>query len=88
MKHKKNSTIERLCDIIRKSKRGAEKTICDVDGCENKVKRSLSTKKVKKALPDLKFKGESSNVHLCKDHYRDFKKATKKDRKLETLTWK
>lgn len=77
-----------MCDIIRKSKRGAEKTICDVDSCENNVKRSLSAKKVKKALPDLRFKTDSQNVHLCKDHYREYKKTTKKDRKLETLTWK
>lgn len=77
-----------MSDIIRKSKRGAEREICDVVDCENKVKRSLSTKKVSKALPDLKLKSDSSNAHLCKEHYREYKKTTKKDRKLETLTWK
>lgn len=65
----------------------AEQEICDVMNCNNSVKRSLPTKKVSKALPDLKFKAERRRVHLCKEHYKEFKKATKKERMLETLGW-
>jgi hypothetical protein len=36
----------------------------------------------------MQLKIETHNTHLCKDHYREFKKATKKDRSLETITWK
>ena len=78
----------RLRDIIRKSKGDAEKIICDVVDCENDSKRSISTKKLRKALPDLKLKTEASHAHLCREHYRELKKSTKKDRTLETLTWK
>ncbi len=61
--------------------------LCDVKNCNKPVKRSLSRKKVSKALPELKFKNESKKAHLCKEHYKEYKKKTKKERTLERLGW-
>ena len=72
---------------LRKSKADSDKTQCDVADCEREIKRSLSFKKVQDALPKLKFGPVSKKVHLCKDHYKEYKKATKDKRKIETLTW-
>jgi len=42
---------------------------------------------VKEALPDLKLIGEPRRIHLCKDHYRQFRKKTKEERDLDRATW-
>jgi len=46
-----------------------------------------STKKVKEALPELKLIGEPRRVHLCKDHYKQFRKKTKQERELDRAAW-
>src|SRR5437879_5748356 len=61
--------------------------VCGVVGCGKEAKRSLSTTKVKEALPELKLIGEPRRVHLCKDHYKQFRKKTKQERELERATW-
>jgi hypothetical protein len=61
--------------------------VCGVQGCGKEAQRSLSTKKVKEALPDLKLIGDPRRVHLCKDHYRQFRKKTKEERELDRATW-
>jgi hypothetical protein len=53
---------------------------CSVTGCSNDAVRSLQTDKVKNA--GLKV-SEARKTYLCKEHYKEFKKETKKDR-----TWK
>jgi hypothetical protein len=53
---------------------------CSVIGCSNDAVRSLQTDKVKNA--GLKV-GEARKTYLCKEHYKEFKKETKKDRTLE-----
>lgn len=53
---------------------------CSVIGCSNDAVRSLQTDKVKNA--GLKV-GEARKTYLCKEHYKEFKKGTKKDRTLE-----
>jgi hypothetical protein len=77
------SRVEKL----RKSKSDSDKERCDVSGCEEKVKKAVSYKKIQNALPNLKFDKPGKRVHLCKNHYKDFKKVTKTERKLEKLTW-
>jgi hypothetical protein len=57
---------------------------CDVSGCSKEAERSISLKQVKASKLTLKPEC-SRSAHLCKDHYREFKKETKKDRKLEQL---
>ena len=44
----------------------------------------MSRKKVESGS-DLKLDGEGKRAALCKKCYSKFKKATKEDRKLETL---
>lgn len=53
---------------------------CSVTGCGNDAIRSLPTEKV--SAVGLKV-GESRRAYLCKQHYKEFKKGTKKDRVLE-----
>ena len=63
-----------------------EGAICDVAGCEEPGERSISGKKVIDAGVILKDEN-AKKAQLCKVHYRDFKKATKKDRELDKLNW-
>lgn len=53
---------------------------CTVAGCEKEAVRSLPADKVSAA--GLKV-GETRRAYLCKEHYKEFKKETKKDRMLE-----
>ena len=57
---------------------------CDVKGCENDAERSFNIKQVLKTDFTLKS-GDLRNVHLCKEHYKEFKKQTKTDRKLDSI---
>lgn len=53
---------------------------CSVVGCDKEAVRSLSTEKVSSA--GLKV-GEARRAYLCKEHYKEFKKETKKEKMLE-----
>jgi len=53
---------------------------CNVSGCGKEAVRSLSAAKVKAA--GLKVIDEK-HAYLCKEHYKEYKKKTKKDKKLE-----
>ena len=59
----------------------AKGAVCNVSGCENLGVRSLNTKKVEDAGLRLNASGKKSG--LCKEHYKEWKKATKDDRSLE-----
>ncbi|UCD92370.1 MAG: hypothetical protein JSV43_00085 [Methanobacteriota archaeon] len=67
-------------------KRTDEGKECDVIGCSRPALRSVATKKFSSAVPDAQVPG-SRRVHVCKDHYKKFRKKTKRDRKLERLDW-
>ena len=54
---------------------------CIVDGCDADAVRSLNTKKIEDAGLRLNSSGKKSG--LCKEHYKEWKKATKEDRSLE-----
>ena len=54
---------------------------CNVDGCDADAVRSLNTKKIEDAGLRLNSSGKKSG--LCKEHYKEWKKATKEDRSLE-----
>ncbi|UCE80348.1 MAG: hypothetical protein JSV94_04065 [Methanobacteriota archaeon] len=62
------------------------KRTCDVANCGNEAQRSVSGKKVDGAGIEISS-SPSRNAHLCRNHYREFKKKTKKDRKLQRLDW-
>jgi hypothetical protein len=53
---------------------------CNVTGCGRDAERSLSAEKVKAA--GLRI-GVERRAYLCKEHYKEYKKKTKKDKKLE-----
>ena len=59
---------------------------CDISGCKADAERSISGRKVEKAGMSLSTDPEKS-AHLCREHYKEFKKKTKKDRTYERLGW-
>ena len=58
---------------------------CAVPGCGAVSVRHLALTEAKKAFPDLPDRGR--RAPLCRDHYREWKKATKQARKLDRLGW-
>jgi len=52
-----------------------------VSGCGREAVRSLSAEKVRSA--GLKVGSSERRAYLCKEHYKEFKKKTKKDKQLE-----
>ncbi|MGA2971561.1 MAG: hypothetical protein ABSE39_02925 [Candidatus Bathyarchaeia archaeon] len=53
---------------------------CSVVGCGAAAIRSISTEKVSHSGLNI---GSSRRAYLCKKHYQEFKKLTRKDRQLE-----
>ena len=60
-------------------------TPCTIPGCSGTAVRSLARSEVRKAFPELSEEGR--RAPLCKDHYKQWKKATKESRELERLAW-
>ena len=54
---------------------------CSVSGCGREAARSLSVDKVKAA--GINVSTAEKRVFICKEHYKDFKKKTKKDKTLD-----
>jgi thymidine kinase len=69
--------LEEVLDLGRIEK-GAE---CSVSGCGKEAVRSLPIDKVRSA--GLKVGVGEKRAYLCKEHYKEYKKKTKKDKKLE-----
>jgi hypothetical protein len=57
---------------------------CSVVGCNKEAMKSLATEKVAKT--GLKV-GNGRRSYLCKEHYKEYKKATKNDKKLQKWRW-
>lgn len=58
---------------------------CIVPGCGVLSLRHLALAEARKAFSQLPEKGR--RAPLCRDHYREWKKATKQARKLDRLGW-
>ena len=58
---------------------------CSVSGCGQDAVRSLSADKVRVA--GLRV-GNERRAYLCKEHYKDYKKKTKKDKQVEQWRYK
>lgn len=56
---------------------------CTVQGCGKEAERSVSAESATESGLDI-IEG-TRRAHLCKEHYKEFKKKTKKDRKLGML---
>lgn len=54
---------------------------CSVSGCSKKAVRSLSVARVKSA--GLKIDSGGRRAYICKKHYRDYKKKTKKEKQIK-----
>ena len=54
---------------------------CNVSGCNNEAIRSLTADKVKAA--GLNVGNAEKRAYICKEHYKEFKKKTKKDKTLD-----
>ncbi|MDR3282348.1 MAG: hypothetical protein LBS92_01905 [Candidatus Methanoplasma sp.] len=65
-------------------KHGTSAKSCDVAGCEKEAERSISLKQVSKSSLTMK-NPDARSAHLCKDHYKTFKKDTKNDRGLDKV---
>ena len=59
---------------------------CSVNGCTNTAERSISGSKASMAS-DLIVNTANKRVYLCKQHYKEWKKATKEDRENERARW-
>ncbi len=66
---------------------GARLDACGIEGCKEAAKRHLSHGKVSAALPDLRIAARGRSVALCRTHWREYKRATKKDRELDRAGW-
>lgn len=58
---------------------------CSVVGCSGEAKRSLSAGKVKSAGLNVETE---RRAYLCEVHYKEYKKRSKKDRKIEKWRYK
>ena len=54
---------------------------CSVASCSKEAVRSLSTGKAKSA--GLNVESGEKRVYVCREHYKEFKKKTKKDKTID-----
>ncbi|MDO5853952.1 MAG: hypothetical protein Q4Q62_07970 [Thermoplasmata archaeon] len=66
------------------AKHGTVEETCDVAGCDKPAERSINIKQASRSSLKMKSEGLRS-VHLCKEHYKEYKKETKKDRELDQV---
>ena len=59
---------------------------CSVSGCGKEAARSLSAEKVRMA--GLTIGSGERRAYLCENHYKEYKKRTKKERKIEQWRYK
>ncbi len=53
---------------------------CNISGCGKEAERSISAEKVRAA--GLKV-GDEKHAYLCKEHYKEYKKKSKKDKQID-----
>jgi len=58
---------------------------CSVSGCTREAARSITTDKVKAA--GLNVGSNEKRAFVCKEHYKEYKKKTKKDKTLDRWRW-
>ncbi len=58
---------------------------CSVSGCSREAARSITADKVKAA--GLSVSSEEKRAFICKEHYKEFKKKSKKDKTLDRMRW-
>jgi hypothetical protein len=75
-------TVKRseLCEGVSLG-RIAKGVKCRISGCSRDAVRSISTEKVKSS--GLSVRSDERRAYLCREHYKEFKKKTKKDKMLD-----
>jgi len=66
------------------AKHSTESKVCDIAGCNKESERSISLKQMTKSSLRLKDQNVRS-AHLCKEHYKEYKKETKNSRDLDKI---
>ncbi|MCD6446028.1 hypothetical protein J7L49_04515 [Candidatus Bathyarchaeota archaeon] len=59
---------------------------CSVIGCGKEAVRSISAAKVRMA--GLRIGSNEKRAYLCKEHYKEYKRKTKKEKKIEQWRYK
>ncbi|MDS0256940.1 hypothetical protein ApAK_04510 [Thermoplasmatales archaeon AK] len=57
---------------------------CEVSGCSNPSFKTVPADLAKKVFS---FDDKKTKVHLCKEHYKEYKKQTKEERKVGRMDW-
>lgn len=60
---------------------------CSVEGCDRPAVRSISYAQFSTANTGLSVKEQGSRVYLCEAHYKEYKRASKKLKKLQKWRW-
>jgi hypothetical protein len=58
---------------------------CSISGCGREAARSISADKVKAA--GMNVSSKEKRAFICKEHYKEYKKKTKKDKTLDQWRW-
>jgi len=61
---------------------------CSVDGCDREAIRSLSISNVEAAGLKISKAEGTRRAYLCREHYKEYKKAIKKEKILERWRFK
>ncbi len=67
-----------------KVKKGVQ---CSVKDCDKPAIRSVSYVDFSNAKLQLEVETIGNRVYLCRDHYKEYKKAIKKLRKMDRWRW-
>ena len=59
---------------------------CSAQGCDSPAERSISSSKAAMAV-DLGIDTSSKRTYLCRQNYKEWKKATKEERETERARW-
>jgi len=62
--------------------------ICGIKGCNKPALRSVATKKVTGNVTSGLKSDDGRRTHLCKEHYKEYKRKTRDERITDTLGWK
>jgi len=53
---------------------------CSVAGCEEQAVKSIAVQRIPQSM---KIEASGRRAYLCKKHYKEFKKLTRQERKVE-----
>ena len=58
--------------------------ICEVPSCGKESFKTVPGDLAKKVFSSVDIKNK---MHLCKEHYKEYKKGTKEERELRRMDW-